>query len=214
MGRTRDVSKILTSNTSILTLASASTTYATKTSTGLTLIIPSTISNTGGSASIATNGTVSFTSASAISLNDVFSATYQNYVISVSFSGTAGAYLGLRLRVGGADASGSNYTWGFVAVGTGGSSFVLTGAGVTSANISRFQNNAASISSAIFTVFRPFDADRTAYHGTSFYDDGATVAPAAAIGGQHGLQTSYTGFTLIPASGNVTGTISVYGYNK
>lgn len=158
--------------------------------------------------------TTSFSGVSSQSVNDVFSATYQNYVISVSFSGTAGAYLGLRLRVGGADASGSNYTWGFVAVNAGGSSFVLTGAGATSSNISRFQNSAASISSAIFTVFRPFETERTAYHGTTFYDDGVTVASPAAIGGQHSLQTSYTGFTLIPASGNVTGVVRVYGYNN
>jgi hypothetical protein len=177
---------------------------------GLVLIKPSSV--VGGTDN--GKGTVSFSAASSVSLNDVFSATYQNYVISVSFSGTAGAYLGLRLRVGGSDASGSNYTWGFVAVSTGGSSFVLTGAGATTSNISRFQNAAASISSAIFTVFRPFDADRTAYHGTTFYDDGATVASPAAIGGQHSLQTSYTGFTLIPASGTITGTVSVYGYNK
>jgi hypothetical protein len=156
----------------------------------------------------------SFSGVSSQSVNDVFSATYQNYVISISFTGTASNYLALRLRVGGADASGSNYTWGFVAVSTGGTSFVLTGAGQTLSNISRFQNVAASINSAIFTVFRPFEAERTTYHGTTFYDDGATTASPAAIGGQHSLSTSYTGFTLIPGSGNVTGVVRVYGYSN
>ena len=88
MGRTRDVSKILTSNTSILSLASASATYATKTSTGLNLIIPSTIANTSGTASIGTNGTVSFSGATTVSLNDVFSSTYMNYKIIINAIGS------------------------------------------------------------------------------------------------------------------------------
>ena len=48
MGRTRDVSKILTSNTSILTLASASSIYQTIAKTGMIEITPSTVSVTGG----------------------------------------------------------------------------------------------------------------------------------------------------------------------
>jgi hypothetical protein len=33
-------------------------------------------------------------------------------------------------------------------------------------------------------------------------------------GGNHGGSTSFTGFTLFPSSGNITGTIQVYGYKK
>jgi hypothetical protein len=32
--------------------------------------------------------------------------------------------------------------------------------------------------------------------------------------GFHNQSTSYTGFTIFPASGTITGTVSVYGYNK
>jgi hypothetical protein len=181
---------------------------------GLAKIVPTSVAVGSGSGSVDSNGNVTFSGASSVSLNDVFSATYQNYVISVSFTGTAAAYLGLRLRVSGSDASGGDYVWGFVAANVSGSSFVLAGTGATSSNISRFQNSANSISSVIFTIFRPFDAVRTTFHGTSFYDDGVNVATPAAIGGNHSLLTSYAGFTLLPASGNITGTIRVYGYSQ
>ena len=213
MGRTRYVSKILTSNTSILTLASASTTYQTIAKTGLIELTPSTISVSGGSGSVSATGAVSFTSASAISLNDVFSATYDNYLITTTLTGsTTNAYLQLRLRVSGTDASGSDYVWGFMATNSGGTSFTLaSGASATTGNITRPSTTDSTVS---INIANPFLAKKTIWSGTTSYNDGATVAPAVAVGGAHSLTTSYTGFTLIAASGTVTGSVNVYGYNK
>ena len=108
MARSRDISKVLSSNTTLatdaevaasyLTTASASTVYQTKATAGLTLLTPASIANTGGTASIGANGTVSFTSASAISLNDVFSATYTNYQIVIECDGSTSAQIRMRLR--------------------------------------------------------------------------------------------------------------------
>ena len=99
MGRTRDVSKILTSNTSILTLASASSTYQTRASNALVLL-----------------NTTTFTTQSTVSINDVFSATYDSYFIIISTDGSTTAQtLGLRMRVSGLDNSSNNYSdgnWG------------------------------------------------------------------------------------------------------
>ena len=213
MGRTRDVSKILTSNTSILTLASASSTYQTIAKTGIIEITPPTISVSGGSGSVSATGAVSFTSASAISLNDVFSATYDNYLITTTLTGsTTNAYLQLRLRVSGTDASGSDYVWGFMATNSGGTSFTLaSGASATTGNITRPSTTDSTVS---INIANPFLAKKTIWSGTTSYNDGATVAPAVAVGGAHSLTTSYTGFTLIAASGTVTGSVNVYGYNK
>ena len=212
MGRTRDVSKILTSNTSILSLASASSTYQTIAKTGLVEITPSTVSVSGGSGSISATGAVSFTSASAISLNDVFSTSYDSYFITSTLTGsTTNAYAQLRLRVSGTDASGSDYVWGFIATNSGGTSFTLAGSGATSSNITRPSTTDSIVS---LTIGNPFLTKKTIWSGTTSYNDGATVTPAAAVGGAHSLTTSYTGFSLIAASGTITGTISIYGYNK
>ena len=102
MGRARDIANVLSSSTNI----------ALDSELGLSLITPTSITATGGSAtsSISSTGTVSFTSASAISLNGVFSATYENYRVIFKGSLTTGSQdLKLRLRSSGSDNSTSNY---------------------------------------------------------------------------------------------------------
>jgi hypothetical protein len=205
MGRTRDVSKILTSNTSILTLASASATYATKASSGLTLIIPSTISNTNGSASIATNGTVSFSAASSVSLNDVFNSTYTNYKILLRTLHSTTSGLQMRLRVGGSDLSSSVYQYETFLSGTGGITNYTTWNTTYSASLS-------SICS--LDIFTPFTTEKTLMFANITSEFSATDVGGYVQTCTVNNTTSYTGFTLLTTSGTVTGEVSVYGYNK
>ena len=77
---------------------------------GLIQITPSSVAVGSGSSSVDVNGKVSFTGVSSVSLNDVFSATYTNYLIvpyvlgSTSYSSVA-----VRLRVSNADSSAAQY---------------------------------------------------------------------------------------------------------
>jgi len=179
---------------------------------GLVKVVPTSVAVGSGSGSANGNGTVTFSGASSVSLNDVFSSTYDSYFITSTLTGsTTNAYCQLRLRVSGSDASGSDYVWGFIATNSGGTSFTLAGSGATSSNITRPSTTDSIVS---FTIGNPFLTKKTIWSGTTSYNDGATVTPAAAMGGAHSLTTSYTGFTLIAASGTITGTVSVYGYNQ
>jgi hypothetical protein len=208
MGRTRDVSKILTSNTSILSLASASATYATKVSTGLNLIIPSTIANTSGTASIGTNGTVSFSAASLVSLNDVFSTTYTNYRILINVqSATSQVELKFRMRVSGTDNSSSDYYSQLIT----GNSTSVAGERVAQDNagtLAQITNNQSGID-AVF--YRPFEAVRTMVTSTSA--NSLDTIRNRIIGSVLADNVSHTGLTLVCGQ-NITGTISVYGFNK
>ena len=99
MGRARDIANVLSSSTNI----------ALDSELGLSLITPTSITATGGSGSILTNA-VSFTSASAISLNGCFSSTYENYRVMFQVSGTsANSNISFRMRSSGTDESGNNY---------------------------------------------------------------------------------------------------------
>jgi hypothetical protein len=61
------------------------------------------------------------------------------------------------------------------------------------------------------TVFNPFTTQYTAVIGDLVdVPNGNTAQSRRAFGTT--VTTSYDGFTIIPASGTVTGTISVYGY--
>lgn len=180
------------------------------TSAGVAIFFPTAAGSAQGLTLI---NTTSFSGVSSQSVNDVFSATYDTYFITCTLTGsTTNAYLQLRLRVGGVDASGSDYVWGFIATNSGGTSFTLaSGASATTGNITRpsTTDNTLAINMA-----NPFLARKTIWSGTTSWNDGSTVAPAIAVGGAHSLTTSYTGFSLIASSGTITGSVNIYGYNK
>ena len=206
MGRTRDVSKILTSNTSILTLASASTTYQTIAKTGLIELTPSTISVSGGSGSVSSTGAVSFTSASAISLNGVFSSSYENYKIMIKASQSAAEWFAMRMRLSGTDATTSAYNFSLLRGTPTDSTSGTTTMGYISQHTSGNANKRMSLD-----VYNPFDAANTFVVST-----GLTVTPVVGLMSfEHQVATSYDGFTLLSQAGaTITGLVSVYGYNK
>ena len=215
MGRTRDVSKILTSNTSILTLASASATYATKTSTGLNLIVPSTIANTSGTASIGTNGTVSFSAASTVSLNDVFSTTYDKYKILLDVQCSATPEIRLRLRASGSDNSTSNYYftgyYSFSSDTTIGNDNLYRGDPASAWAIGVGGTNQTAIN---VDLVSPFLSTYTGYVSQGGAMDSTNEAYSLFINGGFSGTSSFTGLTIFPGSGTFSGSISVYGYNK
>lgn len=154
--------------------------------------------------------TTSFSAVASQSVNNVFSATYDNYSIVLETTASAGSYINFRLRVGGVDASGANYSWGFISTTDGGTAYQLAGSGATSSNILRV---GTARNTCTFTICNPAIARTTIYSGNHSFNDGSTVAIGGAMGGLHAVSTAYDGFTLIN-SGTITGTVSVYGYNK
>jgi hypothetical protein len=155
--------------------------------------------------------TTSFSAVASQSVNNVFSSTYDNYLIVLECIASGGSYVNFRLRVGGVDASGANYDWGFYNVTDGGTPFALAGSGATSANILRPSASFRSMTS--FTICNPAIARPTVSSGTLSYNDGSTKAVAGIMGNVHSVSTAYDGFTLIN-SGTITGQVSVYGQNK
>jgi hypothetical protein len=197
MGRTRDVSKILTSNTSILSLASASSTYQTKASAGLNLV----------------NAT-SFTAQTTVSINNVFSATYRNYKIIIRGTGPSDT-LNFRLRVSGADATGSEYWYGFMwlAFNAAVMQNPTVAENATSCKVGEFGGSANAFT---VDITGPFLAATTAMNMHNSFSRGTSAGQARTfVGGCfHDLATSYDGFTFYCDSGTITGTVSVYGYNE
>jgi hypothetical protein len=198
MGRARDLANILSSSGNV----------ALDSELGLSLITPTSIANTGGSASISSTGAVSFTSASAISLNGCFTSTYTNYQIILNVKGSGTLGLSLRLRSSGTDSSTSYYRNGIYAIF---SSATLNGVNSNNANEYSFGNvRNSEDSSYIFDFLKPYVLDRTVMtcrgSGANYWDIGVAF---------HDLtNVAYDGFTIYPPSGNITGTVSVYGYRK
>ena len=157
--------------------------------------------------------TTSFSAVSSQSVNDVFSTTYTNYRIVIASTNASNGTWNFRLRVGGADASGSNYFYA--------TSLIVSGAGTQAAlqaesqtSIDIYENGSAGASLEM-DIHNVFNAQSTmfSYMITDSRGSGSGAFRSVFGGAQHTLSTSYTGFTFY-SSHNMTGSVSVYGYNK
>lgn len=172
---------------------------------GLTLITPTSTANTGGTVTT-TGGKVAIAGSTSVSLNGVFSATYDNYLIVANGFSTAGASgIGFRLRVSGSDATGNNYAWAYDSInGTD------DGAnGQNAWNGFGYGNVLNDQAGCSYVIHNPFATKYTVGNGQWNITD---IIGGWAGGFQHSLNTSYDGFTIFTATHAMTGTIRVYGY--
>jgi hypothetical protein len=151
-------------------------------------------------------GGATFSAVSSISINDVFSATYANYMIIGSgiTGGTDNVQARFRLRASGADNTDSNYTAQRLTANDD-SSFPAK-----DSSDSKFRTVAMNTQGVHFQVhfINPFASTNTGY--LSFGNGGFTASLYSHTGNFIG-SNSFTGFTFFPDSGTATGTIRVYG---
>lgn len=174
---------------------------------GMFLVKPASIANSGGSASIGTNGQITFSTVTSLSLNQVFSENFENYMVSIRFIAAGGARLQLRLRANGSDNStASSYTHQQVAAdGT----TIGRARTTTDLTVVGWANN-TNIAGTFINIYSPYLAQQTTMRNISasnylsaYIEDYAST---------HNQATSYDGFTLFPNnSQNITGILQVYG---
>ena len=156
-------------------------------------------------------GSTSLSGAST-NITSVFSTTYKNYRIVVDNAvGTARGFYAFRI---GANVSTSIYYQSGIARISSGTTATANGNGSTSIPLGNFENATTSnIRAAGFTIEiqNPFEALTTTMQAL-FSGGSITDSWAGLCGGLINDTTSYTGFTLFPESGNMTGTVTVYGY--
>ena len=158
--------------------------------------------------------TETFSASAAVNIDDVFSATYTNYKILIDTDASdADVALNMRMRVSSSDNSSNNYRWasGYKDTNTAGAIAGQNGSGLTSSYRVLAISSTGRCFSAI-DLFNPFATEETGYVGNYFQI--ASNGFAQFVAGNMSVTTSYTGFTLIPSAGTMTGSVSVYGYNK
>ena len=142
-----------------------------------------------------------------------FTSTYENYLVLFKLNtNTADASLKLRFSVSGTDDSGANYFYAAPGIRpTGATSTPLQSSAATSADVGRANNSSTQSQNIQMTIFSPQLAKYTGFTGASYIDD-STAGIGIAGGGAYGQSTQFDGITFFPTSGNMTGTIAVYGY--
>jgi len=185
------------------------------TTPGLLQVTPTSIANTGGSASLS-GGAVTFSGVTNVSLNGIFSATYDNYRVAVNItSGSTGGYARLRNRISGTDAT-TNYSYAVVygtkSTAAGNATFASDSTFTDTTSMLAIDFDATVGGQAFLEVGRPFDAKPT-YFATP-YNKLTASSISGYIAGMHSTSTSYDGLTLLSSAGTMTGTIRVYGYRN
>jgi len=169
------------------------------------LVEPSSINFSGTSASIVGDGSVTFSAVSSLSLNGVFSSTYDNYMVVYTALGSTANFTQFRLR-----AAGSNSTTGYAR------QFIFAGATTVSAN--RVTGGDIWFDLGLSTTLQggstsfwygPYLAQPTAFRGVSADPrTGATISDYAQT---HSVSSAYDGFEFSLNTGNSTGRVAVYG---
>ena len=183
-------------------------------SSGLKLLTPTSVAVGSGTATIGTSGTVTFSGASSISLNGIFSSTYDNYrIIMNQTSNSTGATMRLRMRSGSTDNSGNNYALAGLYTNSG-SATIASWRDAIGTLSSWYIGDYATSRPITYTLefYNPFVATQTVISAASGYNTTADVLYAYQHQGLHNQATSYDAITLFASSGTVTGTVSVYGY--
>jgi hypothetical protein len=201
---------------SVATEVESLATYATQSyaaaQPAMKMIVPTSVAVGSGSGAVDTNGAITFSGASSVSLNGVFSSTYDNYKIiinNLSIS-TSSQNVFIRLRNAGTDLSTATYNFGGVGVTT------------TTTTVAAISSNSAGDNEVFATTadttiksnleletYYPYVAQPT-----SFYIRGTRNGFGDSISGYNTTASSYDSITIYPAANNITGTIRVYGYKN
>ena len=151
-----------------------------------------------------------FSASAAVTVDSLFSDTYENYLIRIQATGSAAANLQIQFRYGSTTHTTANYdyAWGGVD-GTANTFRFLRNYG--QAQILLDVMNTSYRSLYDLNVCRLNGTDRIGLTGTTW---GQENIQGMAGGAFTAAQQAWTGMYLTPASGTMTGQISVYGMAK
>lgn len=148
-----------------------------------------------------------FTAVSSVTVDNVFSATYRNYKIMLTYV-AASANIELRVRTGGSSISTATYNVQRLLAG----STTVSAARSSSATAFATTTQSSLSAAAEITVYEPFIANPTKFAVFNAVHDGALTTPDMLFRtGNNSNSTSYDGFELLVSSGTMTGTYAVYG---
>jgi hypothetical protein len=148
--------------------------------------------------------TTTFSAVSSVSLNNVFTSTYQNYLINLVVSSSGPNNIRYRWRASGTDESSANYIDAGLYVNTGSS---IGGYGSGTDSFFYIADNGQPMSAAL-TITAPNLAQQSHVFGVS-KESGTFL-----VGSRFQATNVFDGFTIYTSSSTMTGTVRVYGYKN
>ena len=148
--------------------------------------------------------TTTFTASSSVNITNVFSATYDNYLVVLRTDVSTTSTVRIRMGVGGTpNSTASNYKWGGYLSAVGSASGSFTGTVSNSWDI----GEATTQLTANVTILSPFIAKSTNYLSSAVGSDYYNWS----FNGNMSVTTSYTDLNILCSAGTMTGTVRIYG---
>lgn len=169
-----------------------------------------TVAGAGSSVSENALGTITFGTATSLTFDNVFTSTYTDYKVLLVFSGSATTFnVTSQFRAAGSTLSAASYNWAHTYTNLG-AAFVFETAG-NSTSMTAFQNAlGAGVNILEYTIAQPTNAaTRTQIAGVAMRSRNSGIVSA-----DYAVTTAVDGFTLVPSTGNFSGTLTVYGFNR
>jgi hypothetical protein len=167
---------------------------------------------TQGGLVLITNATA--TSTASITINNCFSATYDNYLIVYNGNGAnTNTVLNAALTSGGTPNS-SNYYYAFMGLSSGGATSNLIGNPASNLAVTDLAGSEPNQISFVMNVHKPFLARHTTFEIVSSNSNGSIYTGRSGAG-LHYVSSSYDGIIFGPPSPNTfSGNFKIYGYRN
>ena len=180
------------------------------TNPGLVPMVPTSVAVGSGTGTANALGQVTFSGASSVSLNGVFTSACLNYKMVCQYTVSTGQDTRIRLRASGSDNSTAS---SYVVQSNISTNGTVSGDDVANSSAAINFNAATTLINVLSQeFFNPQIAGATAILGSAMNNVNGGYFTVS--GCTHNQTVSYDGFTLFGSSGTMTGTVSVYGYNQ
>jgi len=150
--------------------------------------------------------TTSFSGVASQSIDSVFSSAYQNYTINFSIATVSSTVFRVRFRTGGVTNTSSTYNYQQLSY----NSTTLTGARSLSDNNFKITYNNNNDHGGNILLLNPFDSTKQTF-GNARVTGGADANLSDC---KFAATTSFDGILIYPDAGNMTGTVSIFGFNN
>ncbi len=154
----------------------------------------------------------SFSSVSTAIVDNVFNATYENYMMQVNITGVSGSEVDLSMYMrtsGGTDRTTNINTERIFQYSSG-----ITGQETSQMNLGLMSSSYPNFPNYTVYLHSPFLVRRTTFNSTGGYVTPSGVPRQFNSWGYTDLDESYTGVKIYPTSGTFSGNVKIYGIRK
>lgn len=152
--------------------------------------------------------TSTFSSAASVSVDNVFTTSYDNYRILFNITAASATSTGLRWY---GRTSGSDVTATYVHQIIAAENVTITGGRFTNSQFAQTSTSYPAFTQGAMDLFSPKLANKTVWETSNFYITNAGLPFRLSYGGYFDGNNSFDGIKLFPESGTFSGTMRIYG---